>query len=414
MRFNVLTVFPELIAHFSEFGLISRALEEEHVTLEATQLRDFAINTHGQIDDTPYGGGSGMVLRADAAAQAIESTRREKSLVVHFTPRGKPFNQEMAKELVASHSDFVLLCSRYEGADERIAENWIDLEISLGDYILMGGESAAMVFIETLTRLLPGVLGNAQSIAEESFENDLLEYPQYTKPQEFRGHSAPPVLLSGDHQAVVNWRREKALQDTAVRRPELLFRTPSTAPLSLALIHYPVTNKEGKIITSSITNLDLHDIARSARTYGIEKFYIVHPVKTLRLLAERIHEHWDTGYGSRYNPNRKEALDTLAIVPEFEDVVMAIEEEYGSLPKIITSSAKPSSQRVTFRELRAELRVSREPHLLLLGTGWGLGQEFFSRADYHLEPIEGVAEYNHLSVRSAAAIMLDRLFGQPI
>ena len=417
VHFQILTLFPELIEGYLSAGLMTRAREEGVVSVETTQLRDYAINTHGQVDDSPYGGGSGMVLRIEPAVAAIEAAkeRNPQARVLHFTPRGRPLTQALLRELAqpatGNDAQFIILCSRYEGIDERIATHWIDEEVSVGDYVLMGGELAALVFVEGLTRLLPGVLGNPDSAADESFSANLLEYSQYTKPVEYRGLPVPPVLTSGNHQEIARWRRADAIVETKKRRPDLILREfgNPAAEISCALIHYPVLDKQGDIITSSITTIDLHDIARSARTYGISKFYVVHPVRTLRRLSDRICEHWDSGFGATYNPNRKDALGVLSIVPDFEDVLLDIEGRCGKLPRVVSTSARPRADQLSFPELRAEIVTVATPHLILFGTGWGLAPEILGRADLHLEPIDGPAQYNHLSVRAAAAIIFDRL-----
>lgn len=418
MHFRILTIFPQLFEPFLSQGLVGRGRSEGRFAVECTDLRSFAINSYGQLDDTPYGGGSGMVLRPDAGAAAIEAlkARSPKAKVVYFTPRGVPFTQQVARSIVEnapSHDgELILLCGRYEGIDERLCEGWIDLQLSMGDYVLMGGEVPAMGFIEAVTRLIPGVLGNPESIAAESFEGNLLEHPQYTKPAEFRGQAVPEVLLSGNHERIAQWRAERSYHDTLVRRPERLYAgSPPPCEVSVALIHHPVLDKTGMVITSSVTNLDISDIARSARTFGLAKYYIVHPTKTLRRLTEKICEHWDVGYGSTYNPNRKDALRTIRVLPDLDDVIADIELRTGKLPKIITTSAKSDPRSLSFDALRGKVYASDDPHLLLLGTGWGLTEEVIQRATYHLEPVRGHSDYNHLSVRGAAAIIFDRLFG---
>ncbi len=426
MRYQVITIFPELFEQFAKVGLVGRAVQSSQLEFRAINLRNFAVNEYGQVDDTPYGGGSGMVLRTEAAVAAIEFAKAHdpQAKVVLLTPRGRTFTRDVAREIIAScekdHAGMVLLCARYEGVDERIAEHWTDYEVSLGDYVLMGGEVAAMALIEATSRLLPGIVGNPESIVDESFESGLLEYPQYTRPQLFRGVAVPELLLSGNHALIKRWREERAREDTGRRRPDLMKKAGlgvrqglPGAEIDVALIHYPVMNKGGEIVTSSLTNLDLHDIARSARTFGLNRYYVVHPTKTLRRLGEKILEHWAVGYGASYNPNRGEALGTISIVPQFDDVLADIEARTGSLPKIVTTSARKSEQSVTFEELRKLMDEAQQPFLLLLGTGWGLAEEILQRADFHLEPIEGFTGYNHLSVRAAAAIIFDRLFGAP-
>ncbi|MCC6953117.1 MAG: tRNA (guanosine(37)-N1)-methyltransferase TrmD [Deltaproteobacteria bacterium] len=414
---QILTLFPELFTPFLSCGLMSRATRDQIVNVSTTHLRDYAINTHGQVDDSPYGGGSGMVLRVESAVAAIEDAKKRnpQAKVVLFSPRGRrltqPFVRSFTEELQSSGDGLILLCPRYEGVDERVLE-WVDLEISLGDFVMMGGEIPAMAFLEGVTRLLPGVLGNPESHVTESFETGLLEYPQYTKPQEYRGRTVPEVLLSGNHQKIVDWRRAQSLEVTRRRRPDLL-KGPQHAAgeLSVALIHHPVLGKVGETITSSITNIDLHDIARSARTFGIDHFYVVHPVKALRRLAGNICDHWATGFGATYNPNRSEALSLIRLVPDFEDVIIDIESRNGTLPRIVSTSARESETPTTYASFREDLAANQAPHLVLFGTGWGLAPEILDRAQVHLEPINGATGYNHLSVRAAAAIIFDKLLG---
>ena len=432
MQFNIITIFPEIFTNFLSTGLVARAKEQGLINVETTNLREFAINSYGQIDDTPYGGGSGLVLRPEPALQAIQKakTKTPNAKTILFSPRGRPLTHDLLQQLTndcaGPDSGLILFCSRYEGIDQRIVDNYVDLEISLGDFILMGGEVPAMSLIEGITRLIPGVLGNPESLQEESFREGLLEYPQYTKPQNFMNLEVPQVLLSGNHKEIARWRKDKALKDTLERRPDLVSKTIKQASgaicgnsgenLNVALIHYPVRNKNGEIVTSSITNIDIHDIARSAKTYDLSKFYVVHPTKILRQLALKICEHWESGYGATYNPNRREALQLVSVVSYFEDVIADIELRTGKFPKVITSSAKKAATntqpRISFIELKAMLATTTEPYLLLLGTGWGLSEELLERADYHLEPINScTGNYNHLSVRAAASIMFDRLFG---
>lgn len=416
LNIHILSLFPELFDNFTRLTLVGKSIKEGLLDIQTVHLRDFAINAQGQVDDTPYGGGSGMILRMEPAVAAIEKIKNThpNSKVILPTPRGAVFNQEMARALAEDYQKngvgYIFLCSRYEGVDERIAENYADLEVSLGDFVLMGGEAAAMCMLEAILRLIPGAIGNPDSLKSESFENHLLEHPQYTKPREFRSSIVPDILLSGNHEQIRKWRHQKAIEDTVERRPELIDGIEKiTCDLSIALIHYPVLDKNGQVVTSSITNIDVHDIARTARTFDLKNFYIVHPVKTLRLLAARICEHWESGYGATYNPNRREALSVVKLVCDFDDVLLDIESKTGALPKVVSTSAKPGEKITSFASMRAILRTTEETHLIILGTGWGLTDEMHSRAHYQLEPIAGYSDYNHLSVRAAASIIVDRL-----
>lgn len=183
------------------------------------------------------------------------------------------------------------------------------------------------------------------------------------------------------------------------------------ADLFLVLLHYPVLDKNGLIVTTAVTNMDIHDIARSARTYGVRAFYVATPTRSLRILAAKILEHWDTGFGATYNATRKAALELVALEQDLDSTLVTVERLTGRRPCVVATSARPGPDRTSFAALRARLDTSDEPHLIVLGTGWGLAPEIFRRADLVLEPVRGPTDYNHLSVRAAAAIILDRLRG---
>jgi hypothetical protein len=181
--------------------------------------------------------------------------------------------------------------------------------------------------------------------------------------------------------------------------------------LSVVLLHHPMLDKNGVIVTTALTNMDIHDIARTARTYGVRRFYVAHPVKALRVLAAKIMEHWDTGYGSTYNITRKDALSLVRLERDLDSTLLALEHDSGMRPRLVVTSARGGPERTSFASLRSQLEHSTEPHLLVFGTGWGLPPEITERADVMLEPVCGPTDYNHLSVRSAAAVILDRLRG---
>lgn len=183
------------------------------------------------------------------------------------------------------------------------------------------------------------------------------------------------------------------------------------ADLYLALLHHPVLDKNGLIVTTALTNMDIHDIARSARTYGVRRFYVATPVKALRVLAAKIIDHWQTGYGSTYNATRKDALGLVCLEHDLDSIILAIERDTGARPRLVVTSARGGANRMSFRAMAAQLDQAHDPHLIVLGTGWGLAPEIIEQADVVLEPIFGPADYNHLSVRSAAAVILDRLRG---
>lgn len=224
MNFHVLTLFPDMIMQGLGTSIIGRALEKETISLEAVNIRDYANNKHSKVDDYPYGGGAGMVMQAEpvfGAFQAVSEKIGRRPRVVYLTPQGKVFDQKMAEEL-AGEQDLVFLCGHYEGIDERVLEEIVTDYVSIGDYVLTGGELPAMVMIDAISRMVPGVLSNEESAQFESFQDNLLEYPQYSRPEVWRGKSVPPVLLSGHHANVEKWRREQSVLRTAQRRPDLL------------------------------------------------------------------------------------------------------------------------------------------------------------------------------------------------
>lgn len=224
MNYHVLTLFPEMILQGLNTSIIGRAIEKGILSLEAVNIRDYAGNRYGKVDDYPYGGGAGMVMQAEpvyAAVKDLEERMSHKPRVIYLTPQGRVFRQEMAVDF-AKEEDLVFLCGHYEGIDERVLEEVVTDYVSIGDYVLTGGELPAMVMIDTISRMVPGVLSNGESGTIESFHDNLLEYPQYTRPEEFMGKRVPDVLLSGHHGNVDKWRREQSVIRTAKWRPDLL------------------------------------------------------------------------------------------------------------------------------------------------------------------------------------------------
>lgn len=422
-NFTVVTLFPQMFDSPLGHSILKKAKEKALLSVRLADPRNYTTDRHHVTDDYPYGGGQGMVMKPEPLVAAIEDIRAQTpdARVILLSPQGKVFSQATALEL-AQEREIVLVCGRYEGVDERV-KRFIDEELSLGDFTLSGGEPAAIAVIDAVARLVPGVLGNEKSAADESFSNGLLEYPQYTRPEEFRGMRVPEVLLSGDHERIREWRREMSLRLTAERRPDLLTKASLTksptaqpsrpeVPVFLALLHHPVYDKNGQVVTTAVTNMDIHDIARSGKTYGIDGFYVVTPVKALQKLAIKIIDHWEQGYGSQYNATRKEALALVRIKDTLDDVVIDIERKCGEKPLLVGTSARPGGKRTSFAQFRDMLLKASQPFLILLGTGWGLTESIFSQSDYVLEALEGPTDYNHLSVRSAAAIILDRVLGR--
>lgn len=227
MNFHVMTLFPEMIVEAAKTSILGRAIKNEHISLHAVDIRDYTISRHKKVDDYPYGGGAGMLMQAQpvydcyqAVMDNIEETRKDAVRVVYLTPQGEQFNQKKAAEL-AKEEDIIFLCGHYEGIDERVLEEIVTDYISIGDYVLTGGELPAMVIMDAVSRLVPGVLHNSVSADFETFHNDLLEYPQYSRPEEWQGKSVPEVLLSGNHREIDKWRLEQARKRTEEKRPDL-------------------------------------------------------------------------------------------------------------------------------------------------------------------------------------------------
>lgn len=223
LRFDIISIFPGMFE--SPFGdsIIRRAREEGLLDIHVHDLRDYSLNKHRKVDDTPFGGGVGMVMNVEPIARAITAVKKEvpETRTVLLSPGGRPFDQEKAWELSCLQG-LTLICGRYEGIDERVRLHYVDEEISIGDYVLTGGELPAMVLVEAISRLLPGVLGDPESVVEESFHNDLLEYPQYTRPRDYEGFKVPEILVSGDPKKIRDWQKAEALKKTAQVRPDLL------------------------------------------------------------------------------------------------------------------------------------------------------------------------------------------------
>jgi tRNA (guanine37-N1)-methyltransferase len=432
MRYDILTIFPQFFESPFSFGILKKAQERGLIEINTHDIRSFAGDKHRTVDDKPYGGGSGMVMKPEPLGSAIEKIKTEgkKSLVILTTPQGEKFSDRIAREL-SEYEQLIIICGRYEGIDERIREIYVDREISIGDYVLSGGEYAAAVIIDSVSRFIRGVLGNEVSPYDDSFREGLLEHPQYTRPEVYKGKSVPQILLSGNHKEVENWKKRESIKRTFFRRPDLLDRTrltleeirfldqlkkqnPPSWRVYIALVHYPVYNKRLKIISTAFTSLDVHDIARAGRTYGVKRFFLVHPVLEQRTLVERVLWHWIEGPGALYNPTRGAALGLVEIKNSLDEALKDIEEREGLRPRLVVTDARPRENMIGYLELKEKIWSGKEPYLILFGTGWGLTKEVIESADYVLKPIEGLTDYNHLSVRSAASIILDRLFSSKI
>ncbi|WP_320173520.1 tRNA (guanosine(37)-N1)-methyltransferase TrmD [Maridesulfovibrio sp.] len=433
MKFNLVTLFPEFFDSPLSHGLMGKGVEKGIVSFNRIDPREFTTDRHKSVDDRPYGGGPGMVMFIDPIAKALDTVGIKPSMeggcpkgirLIMLSPKGKPLTQKMAVEL-SKEEELTLVCGRYEGIDARFEEIFPVETISVGDFVLNGGEAGAMCLIEAVARLLPDFMGHSESGTEESFSSGLLEYPHYTRPPEFDGHAVPEVLSSGNHALIEEWRRKKSLDETLDARPELLaeaeglkkddVRYLRTIPrkrlgknLYLTLVHYPVLNKFGEKAAVSLTNLDIHDMSRVSRSYSISGFFAVTPIEDQKKLAERIISHWTSGPGSKFNPDRAAAFSKVGVKDSLQDVVEHIESGTGKKPILVTTSARGAGS-TTMNRVREMLQDN--PVLLVFGTGHGLAPEILDMAEGSLRPIRFMDGYNHLSVRSAVAITVDRLLG---
>lgn len=435
MQFNLVTLFPEFFTSPLSAGLMARAVEKGVVSFGFANPRDFSTDVHRTVDDRPYGGGPGMVMLLDPLVKALENLRKPGRMLL-LTPRGRPMDQSLAREL-AQEESVTLICGRYEGIDERLMELFPLEPVSVGDFVLNGGETGALCVVEAVSRLLPGFMGKVESGTEESFSSGLLEYPHYTRPEEFRGLRVPEVLQGGDHGKVARWRRDAALRLTLERRPELLAGAgegwgaelsardaealreaagQSTSRtlgrnLWLALVHWPVLDKWGKTAAVSLTNLDVHDISRVSRTYGLAGLWLVTPLEDQRKLAATVLGHWTAGPGAASNPDRAEALSLARVAESIQAAVAGIAAQTGQPPVVVATSARLPRRGATLAMGQVRQWLRDRPVLLLLGTGHGLAKAALAEAAGVLPPIRFLAGYNHLPVRAAAAITLDRLLG---
>ena len=245
MKINILTQFPEMFAPITSESILGRAVDKKILEINLINIRDFSTDKHNRTDDTPFGGGAGMVMLCQPAFDALKSIDAMGKRVLYMSPRGKVLDQELIESL-STEEEITILCGHYEGIDERIIEHWNMEEVSIGDYVLTGGELAAMVLVDAVSRLIPGVLGSSESLAEESIYSGLLEYPQYTKPREYEGLEVPELLFNGNHQLIHLWQFEKSLEITKERRPDLFE--------AFLKNHRALSKEEQKILDKMIKN----------------------------------------------------------------------------------------------------------------------------------------------------------------
>ena len=415
MKISVITAFPELMRSYIVSSILGRAVSSGKLDVRVVDIRDYSEGAYRQIDDYCYGAG-GMMLMAEPLAKALEAVSEgAKPYVVYPSPQGTHLYQELVEDL-SRREHLVIVCGHYEGIDERFTQRYVDAEISLGDFVLTGGEMPAMAIIDAVARLIPGVVGKASSVAEDSFYSGMLDTPHYTRPAEWRGEKVPDVLTGGDAKDIDRWRRRRSVERTLERRPDIAARAGIIPWLSggayVAEVHYPVLGRSGEKVSTAITGMDLHDIARACRAYGIKKYLLITPMAQQRDMAKRIAQHWTSGWGAEYNPDRKEAFSTLKIFASLGRAIAWVREREKKEPFKIATTAKRAAGAEHWLTLKRRILKNDESPLFLFGTGWGLHEEAMGIADAVMTPITGGRDgWNHLSVRSAVSITLDRFFG---
>lgn len=427
MKVSVLSVFPHLYHDFLETSLVKRARESGTISFDVAGFSDFC-KPKERIDGPTVGHGSGMAIRPEVVQRAVDGLEQKhgKAYRIVLTPQGKKLDQVKTVELAQvfqEHDHVMLLAGRYEGIDARAQTHYADLEISIGDYVLMGGDLPAMVLLEAVLRHIPGVVGKDDSVKKDSFSGAFIDFPTYTTPpREWKGRAVPEVLLSGNHAEIDAWRQEISASWTVREHFEWL-RTHCTQsqekkiaarhipPHYIALLHDEVIVQQGQVGTSSVTSLDVHDIARSGRTYGIKEYFIVTPLEDQQKIIAKILEFWEHG-GIEYNQQRHEAVKIVSLADSLENAIKKVEEQEGQRPLIIGTSARSvgHAELITYKD-QQKIWATGKPILFVFGTAKGLAPQVLERCDYLLIPVEGFSDFNHLSVRSAVAIILDRWLG---
>lgn len=431
MNISILTVFSELYDTFLQTSLIGRAQNKGIVNINASSFFKYVVPKE-RIDAPIIGHGSGMVIRPDVIEAAVTDKENQfgPAFKIFFSPQGRKLDQPLLQELadkLKTVNHVMLIASRYEGMDARVEQEYADEIISVGDFVVMGGDVPAMLFLEGLLRLIPGVVGKQESIEQESFSGPFVDFPVYAPPAEWKGMQVPDVLKSGNHGAIKKWRMDKAIQKTMSHH----FEWMRTYPLDKAQIaaikpyippHY-VTLQHGDVLVgdngaskpgaTSVTSIDVHDIARASKTYGIEQFFITTPLVDQQKIVRTMLDFWQTGVGSDYNPSRHKAVNLVEIQANIDGVLAAIEAREGVKPLLVATSARideKTDRHITFFD-QEKVFAAQRPILFVFGTGKGLTDQLMSRCDYILVPVRGFSDFNHLSVRSAVAIILDRWMG---
>lgn len=428
MNISVVTLFPELYKPFVETSLIKKAQERGDLSCDIVSLFDLCAPKE-RADAPTFGHGPGLLIRPDIVERAIDQQElaRGRAFKIFFSPQGTILTQTLLRDVYAKiqrvGGHCMLLPARYEGMDARVEEHYADEVISLGNFVVMGGDLPAMIFIEGLLRFVPGVVGKSESVEKDSFTGPFVDYPHYTTPVVWKGLEVPEVLRSGNHAAQEKWRQDRAAEVTVKRHFDWVrsFDLEDDQKKSIskyipahyaALMHTDVLVQQDVVGNSSVTSIDIHDIARSAKTYGLCGYFVVTPLEDQQKITERLLRFWQEGEGIEYNRSRHEAVSIARLAKSLDEVVESIEKSEGMKPILVATSARrvDSVKNITYYDQEMVWKSGR-PVLFLFGTASGLAQSVLQRCDFVLGPLKGFSRFNHLSVRSAVAVVLDRWLG---
>ena len=427
MNISIISVFPDLYDSFLKTSLVGRACQAGTITFDVDAYASFA-KPGSRIDAPTFGHGAGMLIKPEIVQKAVEAKQQAfgPAFKVFFSPHGKKLDQALLRTMaqkIVQRGHLMLLPARYEGMDARVEQEYADEIISIGDFVLMGGDLPAMMLIESLLRLVPGVVGKSESVERDSFTGPFVDHPEYTEPVVWKGSEVPPVIRSGNHAVMQEWRAQQAAERTVLHHFDWL-RASSMNDEQRRLAkkkippHYTVL-MHGQVLigpkciegTTSVTTIDIHDIARSTRTFGIEQFFIVTPLHDQQKIVQKMLDFWQEGVGIGYNPERHDAMKDVRVFATLEAVCQQIEAKEGVRPLIVTTSARQWPEKTISYYDQEAVWQSERPVLLVFGTGQGLSDQVMELSDFVLLPVEGFSDFNHLSVRSAVATVLDRWIG---
>ena len=428
MNISIATVFNELYEPFLRTSLIKRAQERGLVSISTFNFFD-CVEARKRIDAPTFGPGSGMLIKPSVVELAVETLEKKhgQAFKVFFSPQGKKLTQPLLKEITRKATEkghLMLLPARYEGMDARVEKEYADEIVSVGDFVLMGGDIPAMMLLEGLLRLIPGVVGKEESVLQDSFTGPFVDYPEFTEPVEWHGMEVPEVIRSGNHKAIEEWRSHEAAKNSVLHHFSWLKSSVMTSDQKNKAARYIpshyVVLMHGDVLvgpdrqpgSTSLMSIDIHDIARSSCTYGMKGFFISTPLKDQQAVAHHFLSFWQKGSGAEYNKGRHDALNLVSVTSSLDETIDAIMQKDGQSPLLIATSARHAGGTNEISYYDQELVwESQRPVLIVLGTGSGLAPHIIERCDYILGPIHGFTHFNHLSVRSAAAAILDRWIG---